>query len=109
MLVLNGEFPLKKSIERLRIEQGVSQIKPCLLVILVRIGYQSPEKDMLELIVDIVNKEPSFVGLLGGRPGKAHYIFGSSKDSFIYLDPHCVKHQTELEHFFCNKIFTMPH
>lgn len=53
-------------------------IKPCLLVILVRIGYQKPEPELLQAVINIVLSEPRFVGILGGRPGKAHYIIGAS-------------------------------
>jgi len=31
------------------------------------------------------------MGILGGKPGKAHYIVGTTRKNFIYLDPHCVK------------------
>lgn len=49
------------------------------------------------------------MGLLGGRPGKAHYIFGTTQKSFIYLDPHCVRHQLDIESFLCETLFSMPH
>ncbi len=45
--------------------------------------------------------ERNFVGMLGGRPGKAHYLFGTTDKSFLYLDPHCVKYQTDLPSFMC--------
>ena len=49
------------------------------------------------------------MGILGGRPGKAHYIFGTTEKSFIYLDPHCVKVQKNMESFFSDKIFSISH
>lgn len=52
--------------------------------------------------------EKNFVGILGGKPGKAHYIFGCTDKSFIYLDPHCVKNQEELDSFHCETVFSMP-
>lgn len=36
-------------------------------------------------------KLSAFAGILGGRPGKAHYIIGTTDKNFIYLDPHYVK------------------
>lgn len=53
--------------------------------------------------------EKNFVGLLGGRPGKAHYIIGTTEKSFIYLDPHCVKYQMDIESFLCETLFSMSH
>ena len=35
------------------------------------------------------------MGILGGKPGLAHYIVGFTDKSFIYLDPHCVKRKDE--------------
>lgn len=65
-------------------------IHPGLIIILVRIGYNSPQTDMLQSILTIM-KMNAFAGILGGRPGKAHYIIGTTAKNFIYLDPHCVK------------------
>ena len=45
-------------------------------------------------------KLPAFMGILGGRVGKAHYIIGTSKQNFIYLDPHFVKSKTDTNNFF---------
>jgi hypothetical protein len=40
-------------------------------------------------------KMSAFAGILGGRPGKAHYIMGTTTKNFIYLDPHFVKENNE--------------
>jgi hypothetical protein len=45
---------------------------------------------MLASLLKIM-KLPAFMGILGGKPGLAHYIVGYTNKSFIYLDPHCVK------------------
>ena len=40
---------------------------------------------------------PAFMGILGGKPGLAHYIVGYTDKSFVYLDPHCVKQKQNAE------------
>jgi hypothetical protein len=54
-------------------------------------------------------KMSAFAGILGGRPGKAHFIIGATAKSFIYLDPHCVKEKSEAEEYFCMNMFSMGH
>ena len=77
-------------------KKGDIKIKPILLVFLIRIGFHSPEENLLTNVVKILSEQPSTMGILGGRPGKAHYIVGTTNDSFIYLDPHCVKDQKNI-------------
>ena len=61
-----------------------------MIIILVRIGMHTPQPEMLKSVINIM-KLNSFMGILGGKPGLAHYIVGFTEKSFIYLDPHCVK------------------
>lgn len=61
-----------------------------MIIILIRIGMDTPQPDMLKSVLAIM-KINSFMGILGGKPGLAHYIVGLTETSFIYLDPHCVK------------------
>ena len=61
------------------------------LVLLARIGLDSPEEKYLHVLTDMM-KIPSFAGVIGGRPGKALYLIGVHGDgSYIYLDPHYVQ------------------
>lgn len=66
-------------------------IDPGLIIILIRIGMNSPQPELLETIVRILKEESNCIGILGGRPGRAHYLVGTTDKSFLYLDPHCVK------------------
>ncbi len=50
----------------------------------------APQPEMLQSILKLM-KLRSFMGILGGKPGLAHYIVGFTEKSFVYLDPHCVK------------------
>ena len=61
-----------------------------MIIILVRIGLNTPQPDMLQSVVEIM-KLDGFMGILGGKPGLAHYLVGFTQNSFVYLDPHCVK------------------
>lgn len=45
---------------------------------------------MIQSVLSLMHLS-SFAGILGGKPGKAYYIIGTSNKNFIYLDPHCVK------------------
>jgi len=45
---------------------------------------------MLASVISIM-KLSGFLGVLGGRPGRAHFIMGTTQSNFIYLDPHYVK------------------
>lgn len=65
-------------------------IYPGLFIILVRLGYDMPQPEMIQSLLSIM-KMHAFAGILGGRPGKAHYIIGTTPKNFIYLDPHFVK------------------
>lgn len=65
-----------------------------MIVILVRIGMYSPQPEMLKSVIKCMELR-SFMGILGGKPGLAHYIVGFTDKSFIYLDPHCVKRKDE--------------
>jgi cysteine protease ATG4 len=61
------------------------------LVLLARIGLDSPEEKYLGVLTDMM-KMSSFSGVIGGRPGKALYLVGLHTDgSYIYLDPHYVQ------------------
>lgn len=64
---------------------------------------------MLNVVVNFLKTEKNCIGVLGGRPGKAHYIFGTTDKSFIYLDPHCVKETNDIDSFFCSSMFSIPH
>lgn len=77
-------------------------------MILVRIGMHEPQAEMIQSVLSLM-RLTSFVGILGGKPGKAYYILGTSKNRFIYLDPHCVKEESHLEEFFCGKMFSLGH
>ena len=46
-----------------------------MIIILVRIGMSSPQEEMLKSIIKVMEL-PSFMGMLGGKPGLAHYIVG---------------------------------
>lgn len=61
------------------------------LVLLARIGLDSPEEKYLAVLTEMM-KIRSFSGVVGGRPGKALYLIGVHGDnSYIYLDPHYVQ------------------
>lgn len=49
-----------------------------LVIILIRIGFTTPQQNLLEQTVNILKNEPNCVGILGGRPGRAHYIIGTT-------------------------------
>jgi hypothetical protein len=68
----------------------------------------TPEPDMLASVIATM-KLSGFLGILGGRPGRAHFIMGTTKTNFIYLDPHFVKGEEQAEEFFCSNMFSMPH
>jgi hypothetical protein len=51
-------------------------------------------------VINLLKYERHCIGILGGRPGKAHYLIGTTEKSFIYLDPHCVKDNNEIHSFF---------
>ena len=61
-----------------------------MIIILIRIGMTTPQVEMLQSVIKIM-KLSAFMGILGGKPGLAHYIVGFTEKSFVYLDPHCVK------------------
>ena len=69
-----------------------------MIIILLRIGMTSPQPEMLQSVIEIM-KLSAFMGILGGKPGLAHYIVGFTDKSFIYLDPHCVKGHQGTEEF----------
>ena len=71
-------------------------IFPGMIIILVRIGMTTPQPEMLKSVINTM-RLPAFMGILGGRPGLAHYIVGFTEKSFIYLDPHCVKKKESTE------------
>ena len=61
------------------------------LVLLARIGLESPEEKYLKVLSELMSLQ-SFSGVIGGRPGKALYLIGThSQNSYIYLDPHYVQ------------------
>ena len=62
---------------------------------------------MLKSVVSTM-RLPAFMGILGGRPGLAHYIVGFTEKAFIYLDPHCVKKKESTEEFLNERMFSMP-
>ena len=107
VLVMDSEFELTSSIKEL--SDSSSAFSSALIIILTRIGYTKPEEQYLQTVIELLKQEASFIGILGGRPGKAHYIFGTTDTSFIYLDPHCVKVQKNIESFFSDKIFSIAH
>lgn len=92
MIVLDNQFEWEETLDFLDHNQEKNKkkekksnknlndikINPTLIVILCRIGYKSPEPKLLESVKDLLKKETTCVGILGGRPGKAHYIFGTS-------------------------------
>ena len=88
--------------------KGEAGMHPGLIVILVRIGYTEPQPEMLQALLGAMRLE-SFAGVLGGRPGRAHYFVGTTDKAFFYLDPHCVKDCTEGDQFFSEQIFSMAH
>lgn len=79
-----------------------------MIIILVRIGYNQPQPEMLQSILALMRLS-AFAGILGGRPGKAHYIIGATDKNFIYLDPHYVKENQSTEEFFSLNMFSMNH
>jgi cysteine protease ATG4 len=112
-IVTTSEFSLKGVYEltkvRVKGRPKLFKTKPCLLIIVCRIGFEKFEEKMLNEVIKILRKEKNCVGILGGKVNKAHYIFGTSQHSFIYLDPHCVKNQMNIESFLCETLFSMPH
>ena len=58
----------------------------------------SPQPEMLQAVVRLM-KFRSFMGILGGKPGLARYLVGYTDNSFVYLDPHCVKNNQQTEDF----------
>ena len=85
------------------------KIDPGLIIILFRIGVKTPEAELLEVVINFLKQERNCIGILGGRPGKAHYIFGTTEKSFVYLDPHCVKDNNQIDSFFCQNMFSIAH
>ena len=85
------------------------KIDPGLIIILFRIGVKTPEAELLEVVINFLKQKRNCIGILGGRPGKAHYIFGTTEKSFVYLDPHCVKDNNQIDSFFCQNMFSIAH
>jgi len=81
------------------------------LVLLTRIGLDSPEEKYLHVLGEMM-KFKQFKGVIGGKPGKALYFLGlHNESSFIYLDPHYVQtangdiHQIK-QSYFCGSFRT---
>ena len=78
-----------------------------MIIVLVRIGMNSPQPEMLESVIKLMQLD-SFMGILGGKPGLARYLVGCTESSFVYLDPHCVKNNQAAEEFLNESMFSMP-
>ena len=63
---------------------------------------------MLQSVLSLMRLS-AFAGILGGRPGKAHYIIGTTDKNFVYLDPHYVKEKQSTDEFFSLNMFSMGH
>lgn len=74
----------------------------CVVLVMCRIGLDSPQKEYIELIVRLTLSK-YFVGILGGRPKYAHLFtsYNPVKKRFRYLDPHktlkAIGSETELK------------
>ncbi|KAL3317094.1 Cysteine protease atg4b [Cichlidogyrus casuarinus] len=60
---------------------------PMLLIVPLRLGIQDINPTYFESL-KAVFQIPQSVGILGGRPNKAHWSIGVMDDSLISLDPH---------------------
>lgn len=65
---------IKKNKNKIVYDSKMS-IYPGLIVVLIRIGMNTPQPEMLNSLLNIM-KIPSFMGILGGKPGLAHFIVG---------------------------------
>ncbi|KAM3129492.1 Cysteine protease atg4a [Paramecium bursaria] len=60
------------------------------VVILSRLGIETPNDDYISLIKVLMSRSYT-QGVIGGTPRRANYIIGYSGDQFICLDPHRVQ------------------
>jgi hypothetical protein len=70
---------LKKNKAKLNCDSKIA-IFPGMIVILVRIGLSAPQPEMLRSVIEVM-KIGGFMGILGGRPGRAHYIVGFTENN----------------------------
>mmetsp|Transcript_3340 Transcript_3340/g.11735 ORF Transcript_3340/g.11735 Transcript_3340/m.11735 type:complete len:633 (+) Transcript_3340:88-1986(+) len=63
--------------------------RPVLIVVPVRLGLRTVNKEYLRYIKDFLTF-PQSVGIIGGKPNSSLYFVGWQGDHLIYLDPHRV-------------------
>ncbi|XP_051912539.1 cysteine protease ATG4D-like [Hippocampus zosterae] len=86
-------------------------VKPVFFIVLCKVGVQKPLPDCVEVICRLL-EHPCSLGMIGGRPGKAHYFLGKTHDNrLFFLDPHYVQSSTsfselpeKLPSYFCDQI-----
>ncbi|EAS07796.2 peptidase family C54 protein (macronuclear) [Tetrahymena thermophila SB210] len=84
------------------------------LLLPCRLGLDEISPIHIEILKKLLSLKQS-VGMIGGKPNKAHYFLGFVGDDLLYLDPHyikeCVRKEDLMENissYFEEDVFKMP-
>ncbi|GAB1219642.1 hypothetical protein ENUP19_0040G0029 [Entamoeba nuttalli] len=69
---------------------------PCIIFVPLRLGPESPENEfrpLLKTIFDI----PQCMGMIGGKPGYAHYFHTFDGINLYFLDPHTTQNAIDMK------------